>query len=57
MKNNVIFVQIIGLVFLSGLGLGEPILTSTSRFSWLTLGCHVFTITEISKNLTKNNII
>ena len=25
MKNDVIFVQIIGLVFLSGLGLGEPI--------------------------------
>ena len=24
MKNDVIFVQIIGLVFLSGLGLGEP---------------------------------
>ena len=39
MKNDVIFVQIIGLVFLSGLGLGEPSSLCEERKRLGMLGC------------------
>ena len=39
MKNDVIFVQIIGLVFLSGLGLGEPNLDGHPVLTETNTGC------------------